>query len=351
MASSWIGTWKGANGSKRYRVRYRLGGRTSKALYGGSFRSQREARICKQYIDGELAAGRVPVFDLLVESPMTATLAEAAQRYRDSRVDVAENTKSNMRVALDQVIGVLGRDRHIDTVTSQDVADAISKLTAEGYARETIRKGVNYLGATFDFEGIEPNPVRDKLRVRLPRGQRRELEPPTAEHVEAVYRRLPAQHRLALLWLDWSGARVASVDLTLVGDYDQGQRRVRIRAEASKTRRGLWVELPDVLADAIEATLPHPKFRDPPARLFAESSSDALRTSMAKACRAEGIPVFSPHDLRHRRISLLHKQGRSWAEIGAFVGQRSLKVTSDTYTHVIVDGREIDLPRLVAEVV
>jgi integrase len=52
--------------------------------------------------------------------------------------------------------------------------------------------------------------------------------------------------------------------------------------------------------------------------------------------------VFSPHDLRHRRISLLHRQGRSWAEIARFVGQRKLSVTADTYTHVLSDGCELD---------
>jgi integrase len=53
------------------------------------------------------------------------------------------------------------------------------------------------------------------------------------------------------------------------------------------------------------------------------------------------VPVFSPHDLRHRRISLLHRQGRSWAEIARFVGQRKLSITADTYTHVMVDDREV----------
>jgi integrase len=56
--------------------------------------------------------------------------------------------------------------------------------------------------------------------------------------------------------------------------------------------------------------------------------------------------VFSPHDLRHRRISLLHRRGRSWAEVGRFVGPRKLSITSDTYTHVLSDGREIDLAAL-----
>jgi integrase len=79
--------------------------------------------------------------------------------------------------------------------------------------------------------------------------------------------------------------------------------------------------------------LPPREDREPEAPLFPGVGTDRLRTAIARACRAAGIPVFSPHDLRHRRISLLHRQGRPWAEIGAFVGQLSLKVAADTYTH------------------
>lgn len=162
-------------------------------------------------------------------------------------------------------------------------------------------------------EPVEPNPIRDRLRVRLPRGEFREPEPPTAEHVEAVYWLLPPKHRLALLWLDWSGARVSSIDTVTVGDYDEPRRRVRLRAAASKTGRALWVDLPDALAEAIEGALPPREDRDPEARLFFLSGADSIRTSIAKACRAAAVPLWSPHDLRHRRISLLHRQGRTWA--------------------------------------
>jgi integrase len=156
-------------------------------------------------------------------------------------------------------------------------------------------------------------------------------------------------HRLPLLWLDWSGARVGSIDNLRVSDYDESLRRVRLRASVSKTRRALWVDLPDGLADALVETLPPREDRDPDARLFAASGSDALRTSIAKACRALAIPLWSPHDLRHRRVSLLHRQGRSWAEIGQFVGQRNLAVTANTYTHVLLDDRELDYRALLAE--
>jgi integrase len=91
---------------------------------------------------------------------------------------------------------------------------------------------------------------------------------------------------------------------------------------------------------------PHRRFRDPEARLFADSGADALRTSIAKACKAEGLPLWSPHDLRHRRISLLHLRGVPWARIAEFVGQRDLTVTANTYTHVIADEAELDYAAL-----
>jgi integrase len=97
-----------------------------------------------------------------------------------------------------------------------------------------------------------------------------------------------------------------------------------------------------------KATLPHRKFRDPEARLFTDSGADALRTAISKGCKAAGIAAFSPHDLRHRRISLLHLRGVPWARIAEFVGQRDLTVTANTYTHVLADETEVKYAKLLA---
>ncbi len=206
----------------------------------------------------------------------------------------------------------------------------------------------------FDHAGVSPNPARDRVIVKLPRDESEEPNPPSAEHVEEVFRLIPAKHRLALLFLDWSGARVSAIDRTTVGDYDAARQRVRLRRQTMKTRKALWIDLPPVLAEAIEATLP-PRLavagreRDPEARLFPDSGADALRTAIAKACRTAGVvPLWSPHDLRHRRVSLLHLRGIPWARIGEWVGQRNLAVTADTYTHVLVDERELDYEALLA---
>ena len=311
MPSVWVTTRPTKDGGRRYRVMYRLGGRESMPRYGGSFATRKLALARKATIAGELAAQRVPAIGSLEKASVRSpTVAEAAERWRASRVDVADSTRVLHRVALGRVVPIIGT-RRVAELTPADVAELVARLHADGYKRETIAKSVTALAQTLDHAGVDPNPARDKRHVRLPREERAELEPPTAEQVEAVFGLMPRVHRLPLLWLDWSGARVGSVDAVRVGDYDEPRRRVRLRASVSKTRRALWVELPDELAVALELELGPREDRDPAARLFRGSGADALRTSIAKACRAAGLPTFSPHDLRHRRISLLHRQGRS----------------------------------------
>ena len=239
MASSWIIGRPTADGGKRYRVLYRLGGRESKARYAGSFRTKAEALERRRWVDGELAGLRVPDPDTLAERPARSpTLREAADRWKASRVDVSEGTRVLHRVALDRVLPILG-DLRADAITVENINAMVAKLAGSGRKRETIRKSVKYLAAVLDEQGLEENPARSK-RIRLPHEEPVEVEPPTSEHVEAVYRLLAPAYRLPLLWLDWSGARVSSVETVLVGDYDEQVRRVRLRAATTKTRAALW---------------------------------------------------------------------------------------------------------------
>jgi integrase len=343
MASVWIKTRKTKDGQTRYRVEFRPGGRDTKSVFAGSFRTKRLAIIRAAFVERELSDGRIPdlSFAQTVEKPSSPTLQQAGEQWRASRVDVAEGTTGQHRVSLNRAYKTLGITP-IDEITPQMVAGMIATLTEQGLARNSIRKTLTALAMVFDHAGVTPNPARDRLIVKLPREEPEELNPPTADHIEAVYRLIPSKHRLPLLFLDWSGARVSAIDKTLVGDYDEARRRVRLRAATTKTRKALWVELHPVIAEWLEAQIGPREDRDPDARMFPDSGGDALRTSIAKACKAAAVPLWSPHDLRHRRISLLHLRGVPWARIGEFVGQRNLSVTADTYTHVLTDETELD---------
>lgn len=129
------------------------------------------------------------------------------------------------------------------------------------------------------------------------------------------------------------------------GDIDEGRSRWRVSQAVSKTSRARWVQVPPVVFEAVLDLCPRDD-RVPQRRVFQGFGGDRFRTAVTRACTAAGVPAFSPHDLRHRRISLLHLSGVPWARIGEAVGQRSLRVTSDTCTHVLVDETELDYSEL-----
>ena len=210
----------------------------------------------------------------------------------------------------------------------------------EGAKPSYVRKVLQATAMLFDHAQVAPNPAREKTIVKLPREESEQINPPSAVHIEAIYRLIPSRHRLALLWLDWSGARVSTIDKTLISDYDEQRQRVRLRASATKTRRALWIDLHPVLAQAIKAKIGPREDRDraPVRRQRRRRTPNVDREGM----QGRGDPPLEPHDLRHRRISLMHLRGIPWARIGEFVGQRNLATTANTYSHVIVDETELD---------
>src|SRR4051812_6629222 len=118
MPSAWIERRKTADGkSKRYIVKYMLGGRGTRKRYAGAFRTMREASIRKQWVAGELAALRVPNLSLLREPTMAPTFAEAARRWQASRVDVADGTTTQHRTAINRALPIVGT-RRIDGITA-----------------------------------------------------------------------------------------------------------------------------------------------------------------------------------------------------------------------------------------
>ena len=115
----------------------------------------------------------------------------------------------------------------------------------------------------------------------------------------------------------------------------------RVSQAVSKTSRARWVNVPPALFAAVTALVPRDD-RSPERRVFQGFGGARFRTQLTRSCIAAGVPVFSPHGLRHRRVSLLHLGGVPWARIGEHVGQRNLAVTANTYSHVLTDEAELD---------
>lgn len=143
---------------------------------------------------------------------------------------------------------------------------------------------------------------------------------------------------------------MGELEAATLGDLDETRKAWLVRAAVSKTRRPRWVVLPNDVFEVLVERLPAREDRNPTAALFAGVTADRLRMAIGRACRDAGVPHLRAHALRHRRISLLHWQGVSWADIGDRVGQRSKVVTADRYSHALVDYREVNRVQVLARV-
>jgi integrase len=151
------------------------------------------------------------------------------------------------------------------------------------------------------------------------------------------------QRRLLYVFLEQDGGRIGEHIAFTWGDVDIDGGRILARPEAVKGRRGRrkprWLQIPDWLMELLLDTCP-PEDRTGDRPLFpwlhtVKHPQQAADKTMETACKTAGIPHFSPHDLRRRRISLWHGQGVPAREIGDRVGQRQVAVTLDVYAHVM----------------
>jgi integrase len=320
-------------GQRRYVVRYRWGGRAYRLVHLASKRTEKEARDVRNWAAGELAAGRDPRKELRrlqQASTLRSTVTVDAwfRRWIDSRIDVEDKTKKLDTNAADRFKPLIG-ELEVSELTLVDVQGAVAKL-ADELEPTTVRKYLSSLRLAIDFCGVEPNVARDR-RLRVPRPVKAERDPPSAANVLAILERVPGRLRLALVTIEQTGLRVNESTITW-GDVDMTGRRFRVPARKTKSKRAKWVPVPRWLLDVIAATCPvEDRLGDRP--VFPRVTDDQLRRAMARACKTAEIASFSPHDLRHRRITLWHYEGVTPREVSDRVGHAWLSTTLDTYTH------------------
>ena len=95
--------------------------------------------------------------------------------------------------------------------------------------------------------------VRSPL-VKLPRGERRHVTPPTAAHVLAVHRRLADGYRLPLVVLESTGMRVGELEVLAWDDVDEARARWRTGHKTESSLR--WVAPPTVVFETVLALKP-----------------------------------------------------------------------------------------------
>ncbi len=337
MTSAFITVRTTATGEKRYIVRFRLGGRETPLLHAGTKRTQREAKLLRDFVAGELAAGRNPLESLrsLAESERTRSLSDWAETWLASRVDLSDRSRRAYRPALKRISAPPLGARNPTSLQPSDIQEWVGANAS--LSPSTLRTYMGTLRQLLDFAGLEPNPARHRS-VRLPYADVEEIEPPSAEQVRRLLAYVPAAFALPLVTIEQTGMRVNEPAELEWRDVDLVGARFRIRSETAKGRRGRrvsrWVQVPPWLMDAIAASCP-PDDRTAARRVFPGFNAKDAWRAMERACRAAGIPHYHPHDLRHRRLSLWHGQGVPARELADRAGHANPSMSLDRYTHVM----------------
>jgi len=235
-----------------------------------------------------------------------------------------------------------------------------------GLANATLQQRVTAIRLFYDFlieEGIRStNPVgRGHYTPRKGFGNVRDrgLIPrfrklpwiPNEEQWRAVIqvvRQEPVRNRAMLAFGYDAALRREELCALQTGDLDPAHRLLRVRAETTKGRRARVVPYSEATNQLYSAYLRvRSNFSRHPGRLFLSEShrnygkpiSLWTWSKVVRAiAKASGVQEFTPHTLRHLRLTDLARAGWDIHEIAEFAGHRSLETTM-LYIHL--SGREL----------
>jgi integrase len=335
MASVSIRRRETASGP-RFQVRYRLGGRAYPLVHGGMFTTLKEAKTRRDFVAGELAAGRNPAEALrtLTEQPTTRTISQWGEAMADSRLDISEGRLRFLQLALRTRINPAFGDRLPAEITAPQVQEWVANLAAE-LAPRSVQAYWQVFAQVLDYAEQTPNPARHKS-VKLPYADQEEATPPSSEDFLAIVGQLSPRLRLPAVFLEQTAARVAELRAWEWGDVDVQNSRIRSRGVKGRrgTRRVLWRQVPTWLMQVLLDAVP-PDDRTAERRLFPGLNEGTMRDAIGRASRNAGLPLYSPHDLRHRRGSLWHASGMPARELAERMGHKKANMSLDVYTHVM----------------
>lgn len=298
------------SGERRFDVKYRRGGRYTPLEHGGTFATKREANIRRDLIGDMLAAGLNPKLELRRRLSPEDPLRLAAAGWVEARRAVKPRTREAHREREKIILERFG-DRSAAEIEVPDVIEWIGELE-KSYSPGSIRNLVGSLRLMLDHvDG--PNPVRDR-RVQLPRYDRPQVTPPSAERVLEMLHELPERYLGTAATMELLGSRVSETIALEPRDLFDGA--IRFRSETTKRAKSRIVPAPEFLVDALHERLPLPQNRQ----------------ATANVMRSVGGP--NPHSLRHRRATLWYQQGVGLVELAQRLGHSRASMSLDVYAHV-----------------
>ena len=185
-----------------------------------------------------------------------------------------------------------------------------------------------------EWQWLEHNPVKNVIRLPIPRSRTRKLTSAERERLLFYSRLAPCRLMETIIIVALStGPRKNEIRNMAFADYDRCAGTIVLNETKNGDRRRvrLFGRAAQLMADLYDR-------RWPGQTLFFESKGNPgypvdFRYSWEMALERAAIPDFCFHDLRHSAASYLAEQGATLADIKEILGHRSIQ-TTQKYTHL-----------------
>lgn len=282
-------------------------------------------------------------------------------RYLDNRKRaVAHQTWiSDFRKIRTWIIPVLG-ERKIEALRAIDVEDVLNGMQRNGRSARTIQMVYQIMNHAFEVAVAQrilaENPCR---HVPRPRWRQPEINPLTRDQVKALESSQAVRtgvHGMLfvaaiysgcregeLLGLRWEDVNFENSSITIAGSLAPAASGGLERKE-TKTKSGRrTVSLPDEAMNAFAEQRKRmlAKGRYGPKQFVFQSRTGkavlgtCVTQALHRALKLAGIPKVRFHDLRHTHATIALQAGVNVKVLQERLGHGSIKVTLDTYGHVL----------------
>lgn len=261
--------------------------------------------------------------------PSRASLLEICEKRLDYLETKTKNYFEDNKRLFKKLIDFWGANYPARAVTREMINEYLlsecKRCKAEGYDNHTVNAQIRHIKALFNFavyelECLDRNPA-NRLKF-FPVTKNTKYIPPD-EHINLVCAYLLPHQRRIMLFCAQSACRISEA-LRATGkdiDIEEGFLTLWTRKKKYGDLTSRRINLPEEVAELKQPGLLFPEWKDRPRFL-------------EKHCEVLGIPVFGWHAFRHRKASIMAKEGVPINAIQHYLGHESIVVTQQ-YLHLL----------------
>lgn len=343
----------------RWMVRYRDPDSRQSMKRGFKTRRDAEAWWSKQHV--AMGAGAY-----VRESVGKTTLAQIAEQWFKSQVQLKATTRSNYRQSLDSYVLPRWGARAIGSIRRSEVQTWVTSLS-DALAPASVRVHFGTLRSVMKsavVDGILNQSPCDVINLpRIVKGEHVYL---THEQVDALAE-AAGPHGDIVLLLAYTGLRFGELAALRVRRVNMLRRRIEVREAVADVRGKLVFSTPknhaarQVVFPAFLSALLAKRMEglDPDDLIFTGPTGGSLRHSNFRkrvfapavaACRKteSSFPAPTPHDLRHTAASLAVSAGANVKAVQRMLGHADAAMTLNTYADLFEDDLDSVADRLSA---